>query len=74
MFIFALGLKMWAYSVSDSCGSIFKVLIMVITNQSQQCQYAEYGYPIGIIFMILGGIVGIGGVSMRDETPDELID
>jgi hypothetical protein len=74
MFIFALGLTMWAFSVSDACGSVFKLLIMVINNQSQQCQYAQYGYPIGIIFMLLGGIVGIGGASMRDERPNELID
>jgi hypothetical protein len=73
MFIFALGLTMWTYSVSIDCGSFWKMLAMSLSGEGQQCQYAQYGAPIGIIFMLLGGIVGIGGASMKDENPDEFV-
>lgn len=73
MFIFALGLTMWAYSVSSDCGSFWKMLVISLSGETQQCQYAQYGAPIGVIFMLLGGIVEVGGASMKDENPDEMV-
>jgi hypothetical protein len=67
MFIFALGLTMWAYNVSSDCESFWKMLVISLSRESQQCQYAHYGAPIGVIFMLLGGLVGVGGASMKDE-------
>jgi hypothetical protein len=67
MFIFALGLTMWAYNVSSDCESFWKMLVISLSRESQQCQYAHYRAPIGVIFMLLGGLVGVGGASMKDE-------
>jgi hypothetical protein len=43
------------------------MIMMALTNQSSQCQYAEDLYPTGIIFMAIGAAVGIGGLTMKDE-------
>lgn len=75
MFIFALGVTMSSYSVlSEYAGIIGKIELAVtsLADQSilQQYQLAEELFPVGIIFMVLGGIVGSIGASMKDESEE----
>jgi hypothetical protein len=64
---------MWAHSIiSEYAGIIGKIELAVtsLADQSilQQYQLAEELFPIGIIFIVVGGIVGGVGVLMVDES------
>lgn len=68
MFLIGLGIAMWAYSTSNNCGSFFGMLAQVISsNQQQQCQNANIGLPIGVLFIIIGLILGVIGAARHDE-------
>lgn len=66
LFLIGFGVAAWAYNMNNSCATLLGAIGQAINNDNQ-CQTATIVLPYGIIFGIIGAIVGLVGCSMKEE-------
>jgi hypothetical protein len=66
IFLIGFGVAARAYNMNDSCATLLGAIGQAINNDNQ-CQTASIVLPYGVIFVIIGAIVGLLGGSMKEE-------
>ncbi|MDQ6863889.1 MAG: hypothetical protein M3044_08695 [Thermoproteota archaeon] len=65
IFLIGFGVAAWAYNMNNSCATLLGTIGQIINNDNQ-CQTANTILPYGVIFGIIGAILGLLGGSMKE--------
>ena len=52
---------------ATQCNSFTGALRQLATNDRAQCQYPDAAIGIGVVFLFIGAIVGIGGAKSKEQ-------
>ena len=54
-------------NTASQCNSLTCALRQAHTNDKAHCQYTDADIGIGIIFLVIGAILGIGGAKSKEQ-------
>jgi hypothetical protein len=67
MFLIGISAALWGQNTVSQCNSLTGALTQALTNDRAQCQYTDAAIGIGIVFLVIGAILGIGGAKSKES-------
>jgi len=58
MFLIGISAALWGQNTASQCNSITGAFRQVLTNDRAQCQYTDAAIGIGVVFSVIGAILG----------------
>jgi hypothetical protein len=66
MFLIGISAALWIQNTASRCNSFTGTLTQVLSNDRAKCQYTDAAIGIGIVFLVIGAILGIGGAKSKE--------
>jgi hypothetical protein len=67
MFLIGISAALSGQNTVSQCNSLTGALTQALTNDRAQCQYTDAAIGIGIVFLVIGAILGIGGAKSKES-------
>ena len=67
MFLIGITAALWGQNTASTCNSLTGALTQALTNDRVQCQCTDATIGIGIVFLVIGAILGIGGAKSKES-------
>ncbi|MFL6454277.1 MAG: hypothetical protein ACJ71L_09810 [Nitrososphaeraceae archaeon] len=67
MFLIGISAALWGQNTVSQCNSLTGALTQALTNDRAQCQYTDAAIGIGIVFLVIGAILGIDGAKSKES-------
>jgi hypothetical protein len=54
-------------NTASQCNSFTGAVTQLLSNDRAQCQYTGAATRIGIVFLVIGAMLGIGGAKLKEQ-------
>jgi ABC-type phosphate transport system permease subunit len=67
MFLIGISAALWGQNTASRCNSLTGAVTQLLSNDRSHCQYTDAAIGIGIVFLVIGVILGIGGAKSKEH-------